>query len=210
MTLGALRAKESTLELTQDSRPIDRGTALAPTSYAPMLEKARETVVSVHTAEIVRVARSYGSPQDDLLRRFFGMPSPRRTPRAEPENFRFAVPLAVSARRRPGRRQAARSWNRLSEPLRGRRLPLVSPAAGFRQPPSRLSVLAGLSAGHLLRAHLPLPVCVDGGPHPAAVGQRPVTPNRSARQRFSRKRSIGHLWMDARYRLTPCFRLPYH
>lgn len=69
--------KNPPLTLEQDSRPIVREGGTHPTSYAPMLENAQKFVVSVHTSETVRTFQG-GQSQDDLLRRFFGMPSPRR------------------------------------------------------------------------------------------------------------------------------------
>ena len=49
-------------------------------SFAPMLKKTTPAVVAVYTANVVRVVRQTGplSRQEELLRRFFGMPSPRR------------------------------------------------------------------------------------------------------------------------------------
>ena len=66
-----------TLDLAVDHTPINRSAATGPVSYAPMLEKAQETVVAVYTADVVRVVRSSATPQDDMLRRFFGLPAPR-------------------------------------------------------------------------------------------------------------------------------------
>ena len=54
------------LTIETDSRPIERVGGAQPTSYAPMLAKARQSVVSVYTSEVVRyVNRScllYTSP----------------------------------------------------------------------------------------------------------------------------------------------------
>ena len=60
------------LIIETDSRPIERVGGAHPTSYAPMLAKARQSVVSVHTAEFVQYARRSGSQQDELLRQLFG------------------------------------------------------------------------------------------------------------------------------------------
>lgn len=94
ITLASKRSDKPSLTLTPDSTPIERTGAA---SYAPMLESARQTVVSVHTAEVVRVVRSSGSTHDELLRRFFGIPSPRRNPRAEPEVEERHIPQGVGS-----------------------------------------------------------------------------------------------------------------
>ncbi|MDP0489693.1 MAG: Do family serine endopeptidase [Verrucomicrobiota bacterium JB023] len=61
------------LTLSPDTRPIERVTGTNPTSYAPMLEEATKSVVSVYTKETVRVIRG-GGYQDDLFNRLFGIP----------------------------------------------------------------------------------------------------------------------------------------
>ncbi len=87
---------ERSLDVTIETAPIDRVTAPTPTSFAPMLGKAKRAVVSVYTAEVVRVVRSYGSPEEEFFRRFFGMPAPRRAPQdAEVEERR--VPQGVGS-----------------------------------------------------------------------------------------------------------------
>ncbi|EDY84929.1 protease Do subfamily [Verrucomicrobiia bacterium DG1235] len=62
-----------------------------------MLQKATPSVVSVYTARIVKVANSGGSSaEDELLRRFFGIPTPQRDNRfEEPEERR--VPQGVGS-----------------------------------------------------------------------------------------------------------------
>ncbi|MDQ8202625.1 Do family serine endopeptidase [Pelagicoccus sp. SDUM812003] len=91
LAFAPLQADE--LDLSVDSQTIERGEALMPQSYASMLEKATPSVVSVHTARIVKVARGGRgglSPEEELLRRFFGMPSPRyQEPQGEPEERRM-------------------------------------------------------------------------------------------------------------------------
>ncbi len=73
----ALAAKG--LDLMVDSAQIDRDQNLLPHSYANMLDTATPAVVSVHTARIVRIARSERglSPEEEMLRRFFGLPAPQ-------------------------------------------------------------------------------------------------------------------------------------
>ncbi|MBC2604760.1 Do family serine endopeptidase [Pelagicoccus albus] len=73
------------LELNVDSQAIDRSEHFAPHSYANMLQKATPSVVSVHTARIVKVARGGSTPQDEFLRRFFGVPTPRYEQQSEPQ-----------------------------------------------------------------------------------------------------------------------------
>lgn len=79
-------AQANQIELNTDKTPLDRNQNIMPHSYSNMLSKATPSIVSVHTARIVRVSQSGGmSPQDELLRRFFGIPSPNPTPNTEPE-----------------------------------------------------------------------------------------------------------------------------
>lgn len=85
-------ADTPTLHLEIDEQSIDRDESFMPHSYANMLQNATPSVVSVHTARIVKVARSQGySQEDELLRRFFGLPSPQQRPSesAEPEERRM-------------------------------------------------------------------------------------------------------------------------
>ncbi len=79
------------LQLEVDSQSIDRSDKFMPHSYANMLQSATPAVVSVHTARIVKVARGGRgmSPEDELLRRFFGLPSPRYEQQSEPEERRM-------------------------------------------------------------------------------------------------------------------------
>ena len=97
LSLASKRSKKPVLELMPDPAPIARIGATAPASYAPMLEEARQSVVSVYTAEVVRVVRSRGSTQDDLLRRFFGIPAPRQNPRSEAEVEKRYIPQGVGS-----------------------------------------------------------------------------------------------------------------
>lgn len=92
LALGAAAEERAPLKLSIDNEPIDRVSVPTPTSFAPMLKQVTPSVVSVYTAEIVRVVQSYRSPQDELLRRFFGVPTPRRNGRqAEVEERRIPV-----------------------------------------------------------------------------------------------------------------------
>ena len=87
--------KEKKLHLELDSTPINRTGTTGPRSYAPMLEQAQDTVVSVYTAEIIRVVRRSRSSEDEILRRFFGIPSPRRN--YEPEVKERLIPQGVGS-----------------------------------------------------------------------------------------------------------------
>ena len=77
----ATAEEQKSLNLPIDDKPIDRVSFPTPTSFAPMLKDVTPSVVSVYTAEIVKVVQQYGSPQDEILRRFFGVPTPRRNER---------------------------------------------------------------------------------------------------------------------------------
>jgi serine protease Do len=94
LTFTAVRA--DTLELPIDMNSIDRDQRFMPHSYANMLDRATPSVVSVYTARIVRVASSRGlSPEEELLRRFFGVPVPRPERDMEPEERK--VPQGVGS-----------------------------------------------------------------------------------------------------------------
>jgi Do/DeqQ family serine protease len=97
LSLGTLAQAGKPLELPVDGREIDRAAAAPPVSYAAMLEKTTPAVVAVHTAEVVRVVRSSGMPQDDILRRFFGLPTPRQRPLTEDDVEEQRVPQGVGS-----------------------------------------------------------------------------------------------------------------
>lgn len=87
--IGSAPRVES-LDLKTDSTPIDRNQRFLLHSYAGMLEEVTPAVVSVHTARVVRVVRSQGmSPEELLLRRFFGIPYSQGGTQAEPEERRL-------------------------------------------------------------------------------------------------------------------------
>ena len=70
-------ARDEGFSLPVDGRALDRGDPAYRTSYAPVLKEAREAVVAVHSAQVVRFIRSRGmDPREELLRRFFGLPAP--------------------------------------------------------------------------------------------------------------------------------------
>lgn len=64
------------LDLTVDQTVIDRS-AFQPASYSSILERAQGSVVSVYTANIVKVQRGGMTPHEQFMRRFFGLPLPQ-------------------------------------------------------------------------------------------------------------------------------------
>lgn len=62
-------------DLPLDREGIERDNPAFRTSYAPELKPALETVVSVYTANVVRVYRRRGvDPREEFLRRYYGLP----------------------------------------------------------------------------------------------------------------------------------------
>jgi len=70
---------ETARDFPLDSTPVDDGEAPHLSSYADVLEPARQAVVSVTTASIVEIMRGggSGSPLEEFLRRFYGVPEQR-------------------------------------------------------------------------------------------------------------------------------------
>ncbi len=67
--------------LPLEESPVDRSNSNGLNSYSNILKRATPAVVSVHTAKIVRIVRSQRlDPQQEFLRRFFGLPSPNPRP----------------------------------------------------------------------------------------------------------------------------------
>ncbi|PXA05155.1 hypothetical protein DDZ13_04125 [Coraliomargarita sinensis] len=65
----------ASFDLSIDSEPINREDPRYLTSYAPILKPAKEAVVAVHSASVMRFIRQRGmDPREELLRRFFGLP----------------------------------------------------------------------------------------------------------------------------------------
>ena len=72
-------ANSRALDLSFDARQVNRSDSRMRVSYAEALQNAKESVVSVHSARILRVMRQRGiDPRDELLRRYFGLPLPQR------------------------------------------------------------------------------------------------------------------------------------
>lgn len=84
-TYWSIAASAADFKLPLDRSGIDRHDPEYRTSYAPILKPAKEAVVAVHSASVVRYIRRQGiDPREELLRRYFGLPRPER---AEPEEF---------------------------------------------------------------------------------------------------------------------------
>lgn len=90
---------EPALNLTFDNSEIQRSTSPVLNSYAPILKDAKNAVVSVYTAQVIRVVRNNNpsSMEEYLLRRFFGMPAPPRRPITEDDIEERRVPQGVGS-----------------------------------------------------------------------------------------------------------------
>jgi len=86
---------EEDFTLVVDSTPIDRENPKYLTSYAPVLRPAKEAVVAVHSASVMRVIRQRGmDPREEILRRLFGMPA---VPSGQPEVEERKYPEGVGS-----------------------------------------------------------------------------------------------------------------
>jgi serine protease Do len=73
--LPTANATQADFQLPIDANPLNREDPTRLTSYAPVIAPAKEAVVAVHTARVVRVVRSQRHEmRDDYFRRFFGLP----------------------------------------------------------------------------------------------------------------------------------------
>lgn len=75
--LVACSAEDSaeSFDLSMDRKPINREDPKYLTSYAPVLKSAKEAVVAVHSASVMRFIRQRGmNPREEMLRQFFGLP----------------------------------------------------------------------------------------------------------------------------------------
>ena len=71
----SLPLRAADFELPLDRSGINRDDPKYLTSYAPVIKPAKEAVLAVHSASILRVYRQRGvDPREELLRRFFGLP----------------------------------------------------------------------------------------------------------------------------------------
>lgn len=100
MTLGvAACAKDQVeaLNFTIDPQSIDRSEAAQYRhSYSGMLKDVTPSVVSVHSAKVVRVTQGQGlSPHDLFLRRFFGQPLPEQP--EQPQTEERKVPQGIGS-----------------------------------------------------------------------------------------------------------------
>ncbi|MGB0408989.1 MAG: trypsin-like peptidase domain-containing protein [Opitutales bacterium] len=78
---------QASFELPLDLEPINRDDPKYLTSYAPVLKPAKEAVVAVHSASIMRFVRQRGG-MEDMLRLFYGLP-PRRDGVGEIEERKY-------------------------------------------------------------------------------------------------------------------------
>lgn len=91
LSLGCAEEPSTGPILPVDDEPIDREDPGYLTSYAPILRPAKEAVVAVHSASIMRVIRQRGmDPREEMLRRFFGLPRLRGGVEPEVEERKFA------------------------------------------------------------------------------------------------------------------------
>ena len=98
LTVVLLDSSESqtTIDLHVDDASIERDERFTPHSYASILQNATPAVVAVHTARIVRVSNSSGmSPEEEWLRRFFGLPAPDFEPNDQPQERK--VPQGIGS-----------------------------------------------------------------------------------------------------------------
>lgn len=89
--VSCARAQESEpVNFQMDETPVDRSNGVRLSSYADVLEPARAAVVSVTSESIVRsYYRDRRNPMEELLRRFYGIPTPQAPDRQEePEERR--------------------------------------------------------------------------------------------------------------------------
>lgn len=92
---GVLRAQQEAFDLDLDSTLINREDPQYLTSYAPILKPAKDAVVAVHSARILKVYRSQGrDPREQLLRRYFGLPMQQHGP---PEIEEHRAPQGVGS-----------------------------------------------------------------------------------------------------------------
>ncbi len=92
---SALCVQAADLELPLDSSGIKRDDPNYLTSYAPILKPAKEAVVAVHSASILRYIRQRGmDPRMEMLRRYYGLPTPQR---AEPEEVERRINEGVGS-----------------------------------------------------------------------------------------------------------------
>ncbi|WPJ94714.1 trypsin-like peptidase domain-containing protein [Coraliomargarita algicola] len=93
--LGGSSVPAADLELPLDSSGINREDPSYLTSYASILKPAKEAVVAVHSASILRYIRQRGmDPRMEMLRRYYGLPTPERP---EPEEIERRINEGVGS-----------------------------------------------------------------------------------------------------------------
>jgi serine protease Do/serine protease DegQ len=93
---GQETEKAGEFQITIDHAPIERSDPARISSYSDVLKRATPAVISVHTARVVRIVRGGTglSPQEEMLRRFFGLPLPER---ADPTIEERRVPQGIGS-----------------------------------------------------------------------------------------------------------------
>jgi serine protease Do len=87
-TIVTANVRQPDFQLPMDETPLNREHPTRLTSYAPVIAPAKEAVVSVHTARVVRVARSQRHDlRDDFFRRFFGLPPMQQQEQQQPDQI---------------------------------------------------------------------------------------------------------------------------
>lgn len=89
--------EEDVFELPLDRSPMNREDPRYLTSYAPILKPAKEAVVAVHSASVVRFIRQRGmDPREEMMRRYFGLPGrSQEAPEVEERRFSEGVGSGV-------------------------------------------------------------------------------------------------------------------
>lgn len=94
----ACASDSSQLNIVTNESELPRDEQFTPHSYSTMLSEVKPAVVSVYTANIVRVVRSNGmSPRDQMLRRFFGLPMPPNGRGGQPEVEERKLPQGIGS-----------------------------------------------------------------------------------------------------------------
>ncbi|MGZ0656314.1 trypsin-like peptidase domain-containing protein [Coraliomargarita sp. W4R72] len=93
--MGVLGADSVAFDLPLDVTGMNREDPNYLTSYAPILKPAKEAVVAVHSASILRYIRQRGmDPRTEMLRRYYGLPTPDRS---EPEEIERRINEGVGS-----------------------------------------------------------------------------------------------------------------
>ena len=81
VTIACAAESNPPVKLEREDRSIDRDKP-RPSSYADVVEQANDSVVSVYVANIIEMPDRNVNPEEQFLRRFFGLPVPeQRSPK---------------------------------------------------------------------------------------------------------------------------------